>query len=137
MVSLWIHPSGRHRGRHDGKKGCKRGVRKGLDHRRIGAKSAGSDDIFRQVGGSGDSIRNALDGMARSLRSNPGIAGLIEQLGVKVTGRDTSDVMMDLVSNLKQMPFYMAKQYASMFGIDEDTLFQMMDGLDKIRSLIL
>ena len=74
MVSLWTHPTGRYRGRHDGEKGCKGGVRKGLDHRRIGAKSAGSDDIFRQVGGSVSLIVRGQAVTADSGADNPRLA---------------------------------------------------------------
>lgn len=86
-----------------------------------------------QVGISADKMRGSLEGMARSIRSNPGLAGLLNSLGVKVTGRDKADVMMDLVTQLKKMPFAVAEKYANMFGIDSDTLFMMEEGLDKMK----
>lgn len=87
----------------------------------------------KQIGISGDAIKGSLESMARSIRSNPGLLGLLNSLGVKVEGRDKADVLMDLVAQLKKMPFYVAERYAALFGIDADTLFMMQQGLDKMR----
>lgn len=86
-----------------------------------------------QVGISADRMRGSLEGMARAIRSNPGLTGLLNSLGVKVTGRDKADVMVDLVTQLKKMPFAVAERYANMFGIDSDTLFMLQEGLDKMK----
>lgn len=86
-----------------------------------------------KVGVSGDRMRGALESMARNLRANPGLTGLLNSLGVKVEGRDKSDVLTDLVGQLKKMPFYVAEQYANLFGIDPDTLFMLQDGLDLMK----
>lgn len=87
----------------------------------------------KQIGIQGGTMRAALEGMARALRSNPGLQGLLEGLGVRVEGRDKSDVMTDLVKQLKGMPFYVAQQYASMFGIDPDTLFMLQEGVEELE----
>lgn len=87
----------------------------------------------RRVGVSGDRMRGALESMARNMRANPGLQGLLNSLGVKVTGRDKSDVLVDLVTQLKKMPFYVAEKYANLFGIDPDTLFMLQDGLDELK----
>lgn len=86
-----------------------------------------------KVGVSGERMRGALESMARNLRANPGLTGLLNSLGVKVEGRDKSDVLTDLVGQLKKMPFYVAEQYANLFGIDPDTLFMLQDGLDLMK----
>jgi hypothetical protein len=88
---------------------------------------------FKQVGGQSGAITSAMEGMARALRASPGLTGLLEQLGVPVRGRDKADVMMDLVKSLKSMPFYVAQQYAGLFGIDPDTLHLLTQGLDKME----
>ena len=85
------------------------------------------------IGISADHMKASLEGMARAMRSNPGLQGLLNSLGVKVEGRDKADVLMDLVTQLKKMPFAVATQYAQMFGIDADTLFLMEEGLDKMK----
>lgn len=86
-----------------------------------------------RVGVSGDSIRQSLEAMSRNMRANPGLQGLLESLGVRVTGRDKADVLTDLVSQLNKMPFYVAQQYASLFGIDPDQLFMLQQGLEEFR----
>ncbi len=87
-----------------------------------------------KIGVSGDKIRGSLEAMARNIRSNPGLTGLLNSLGVKVEGRDKSDVLMDLVSQLKKMPSYVAERYANLFGIDPDTLFMLKEGLDEMKA---
>ena len=86
----------------------------------------------KQVGIEGEAMGSAIHGVAQALRLNPGLKGMLEAMGVKVTGRDVSDVMLDLVGATKQMPEYVGAQYASMFGIDADTYHQMRDHLDEL-----
>lgn len=87
----------------------------------------------KNIGISGDAMRSSIEGMARAMRANPGLKGLLNSLGVKVEGRDKSDVMMDMVAALKRFPPHVANQYAALFGIDADTLFLMQDGLEKMK----
>lgn len=87
-----------------------------------------------KVGVEGGKITASLEAMGRAMRANPGLKPLLESLGVKVEGRDRSDVMLDLVTNLKSMPSYVGQQYAQMFGIDPDTLFQLTEGLDAMKA---
>ena len=42
------------------------------------------------------------DTMSRALRTNPGLQALLHDLGVKVEGRDRSDVLVDMVKQLKE-----------------------------------
>ena len=86
-----------------------------------------------RIGIGGDKMVAAIEGMSRAMRLNPGLRGLIESLGVNVEGRDPSDVMVDLVGQLKQMPSYVGAQYAGLFGIDPDTLLMMEQGIDKLK----
>lgn len=86
-----------------------------------------------RIGIGGDRMVAAIEGMSRAMRLNPGLRGLVESLGVKVEGRDPSDVMVDLVGQLKQMPFYVGSQFAGLFGIDPDTLLQLEQGVDKLK----
>lgn len=87
----------------------------------------------KQIGITGDAMGNAIHGMAQAMRLNPGLQGLIESFGIKVTGRDTSDVMLDFVGALKNMPEFTAAKYASMFGLDPDTYHQMANHLDELK----
>jgi hypothetical protein len=89
----------------------------------FGGKQAGIANITDQV-----------QALARSIRANPGLVGLLHSLGVKVEGRDMSDVAKDLVAQLSKMPFYIAQRYAAMFGIDPDTLKLWIDGQKDIEA---
>lgn len=87
----------------------------------------------KQIGISGDTMAQSIQGMAQAMRLNPGLQGLIESFGVKVSGRDMSDVMIDFVAALKDMPEFAAVQYAGMFGIDPDTYHQMINHMDELK----
>ncbi len=86
----------------------------------------------KQIGIDGATMESAIHGMAQAMRLNPGLQGLVESFGVKVTGRDTSDVMVDFVKALKQMPEFAAAKYAAMFGMDPDTYHQMINHMDEL-----
>lgn len=86
----------------------------------------------KQFGISGDSMAGAIKGMAQAMRLNPGLQGLVESFGVRVTGRDKADVMMDFVKAIKQMPEFVGQQYAAMFGMDADTFHQVREHFDEI-----
>ena len=87
----------------------------------------------KNVGVEGDTMRVALEGLARSMRLNPGLQGLLESLGVKVQGRDRADVLVDMLAVLKQMPFYVGSQYANLFGLDPDTYLLLTQSLDRLK----
>lgn len=81
----------------------------------------------------GADLEGATKAMAQAVRLNPGLQGLIESFGIKVTGRDISDVMLDFVAATKKMPEFVGAQYAGMFGIDPDTYHQMIIHLDELN----
>lgn len=92
----------------------------------------------RAVGVDGAAMVQSLEGMARAMRLNPGLQGLLETLGIPVRGRDKADVMVDMLKALKAMPFEIGAQYAQMFGLDPDSfllLTQQLDLLEKQRDL--
>lgn len=105
--------------------------------RRIGT-TAGNLQALKygasQIGISGEHMQGALEGIARNLRSNPGLAGLIQSFGIKVQGRDMADVAMDLVRTLNRMPPYIAERYGNLFGIDADTLFMLRQGMAEMEA---
>lgn len=86
----------------------------------------------KQFGISGDEMASSIKGMAAAMRANPGLQGLVESFGVKVTGRHTSDVMMDFMKAVKQMPEAVGMQYAAQFGMDADTYHMMITHFDGI-----
>lgn len=87
----------------------------------------------RNIGLEAGKGANALKNMTASIRSNPGLIGFLNSLGVKVEGRDKADVLTDLVAALKKFPFYTAQRMAGLFGIDPETLFNLEQGLDKMK----
>ncbi len=93
------------------------------------------DYAFRQIGGSAGGMTQAITNMATAMRSNPGLQGLLNSLGVATIGRDKADVMADLVTQLKKMPIFVAEKYANLFGIDGATLYTLLQGLDAYKQL--
>lgn len=91
------------------------------------------DYAWRQLGGAGGQMQQTIEGMASALRQNPGLVALLENLGIKVQGRDRVEVMTDFIRTLKGMPPYIAAQYAKMFGVDEPTLRMLTQNLDTFE----
>lgn len=90
----------------------------------------------RNVGLAGGEMTQGLKSMAQALRSNPGLVGLLDKLGVPVKGRTMDRVMLDFVRATKSMPPFIAQQYAEMFGISPEMLFNMQQGLDKMEAAV-
>ncbi len=86
----------------------------------------------KQVGISAESMGSAIHSMAQAFRLNPGMKGLVESFGIKVEGRDVSDVMTDYVRALNQMPEFQATQFAGMFGMDPDTYHMMREHMGEL-----
>jgi len=122
-------------------------VASGLDNlywasQRTGATVAGIQAIgyaVSQTGGKADAARSSLEGLAAFVRNNPGAEGFLNRLGVQT--RDASGNMRDMASiftgvgqQLSNMPYYRARQYASMLGIDENTLMAMRRGLSQFTA---
>ncbi|UXP23166.1 lytic transglycosylase domain-containing protein [Enterobacter sp. 155105] len=88
-----------------------------------------------QTGASAESAMSSLEGLAGFMRSNPGAEGFLNRLGVQtrdVSGkmRDTAAIFTGVGQKLNNMPYYRAKQYAQMLGIDENTLMAMRRGMN-------
>lgn len=98
--------------------------------------SVGNLQTFRfaaeQIGVSADDAQAAVEGMARALRLQPGLFGLLQELSIN-PNQEGVKLLMDLVDRLRRMPFFQAAQYAQMFGIDERTLFMMEKGFEQIK----
>lgn len=88
-----------------------------------------------QTGASAESAMSSLEGLASFMRSNPGAEGFLNRLGVQTRDasgkmRDTASIFTGVGQKLNSMPFYRAKQYAQMLGIDENTLMAMRRGMN-------
>lgn len=87
----------------------------------------------RDFGASAGELRGSLEGIARFLRDNPGGEGFLKSLGVETRDiqgniKDTADLLTGLGQRLRNMPWYQARQYASVLGIDENTLRAIING---------
>lgn len=88
-----------------------------------------------QTGASAESAMSSLEGLAGFMRSNPGAEGFLNRLGVQTRDasgkmRDTASIFTGIGQKLNNMPYYRAKQYAQMLGIDENTLMAMRRGMN-------
>ena len=79
----------------------------------------------QQVGVSAEAATAALEKMARAVQLQPGLGGLLANLGVDPNQKDKTEQMLQLVERLGKMPAYIGSQYAGMLGIDDRT-FQML-----------
>lgn len=87
----------------------------------------------RDLGASAAEARGSLESMARFLRENPGGESFLKGIGVQTRDangelRDTADLMVGLGNRLRSMPWYQAKQYAGILGIDDNTLRAIVSG---------
>lgn len=92
-----------------------------------------------QTGASAESAMSSLEGLAGFIRSNPGAEGFLNRLGVQTRDasgkmRDTAAIFTGVGQKLNNMPYYRAKQYAQMLGIDENTLMAMRRGMGQLSS---
>ncbi|EEN9963909.1 transglycosylase SLT domain-containing protein [Salmonella enterica subsp. enterica] len=88
-----------------------------------------------QTGASAESAMSSLEGLAGFMRNNPGAEGFLNRLGVQTRDasgkmRDTAAIFTGVGQKLNNMPYYRAKQYTQMLGIDENTLMAMRRGMN-------
>lgn len=103
---------------------------------RVGASATSikaAEYAARDLGASASEARGSLESMARFLRENPGGEAFLKGIGVQtrdVNGnlRDTADLMVGLGTKLRSMPWYQAKQYAGILGVDDNTLRAIISG---------
>ena len=91
-----------------------------------------------QVGSTGKAGLQAMENVAEFLRSNPGGQGLFQAWGIQlkyVNGQAqvTSQTMDQLAAVFRKMPYYQAKQYAGMLGIDPSALQAMLRGTEEAQ----
>jgi hypothetical protein len=81
----------------------------------------------KTIGVSSDQARGAVEGLSRAMRSNPGVEGLLNQLGVRTKGKQGTEILDELLQKLQKMPFYIAQQYAALAGLgDSDALLMLL-----------
>jgi hypothetical protein len=97
------------------------------------------DYATKQFGISQEETNSTIENLGVKLRLMPQLKGLMEhQFGVKVTGRDTTDVLNDFIKKTKGMiksgiiTEQQGAMYANLFGIDEKTYLRYLDHIDGI-----
>ncbi|HDR2590576.1 TPA: transglycosylase SLT domain-containing protein [Enterobacter ludwigii] len=119
-------------------------IASGLDQlyqvsQRTGASAEGIQKLsyaISQAGGSASAAKASLEGMAAFMRNNPGAEGFMNRLGIQTRDakgnmRDMATIFTSVGQKLSSMPFYRARQYAQMLGIDDNTLMAMRRGLGQ------
>jgi len=79
---------------------------------------------FSRIGLTSEQATQAVESFASALRNNPGLQAFLKN-GFGIEGGDNAEKMIELVQKLSRLPFYQGKQYANMFGIDEQTFIQL------------
>lgn len=107
--------------------------------RRTGAGAAELKELgfaAEQIGVSAEQARGAVEALAASRRTNPGLNGILGGMGIDPRQTDNAKVLLELVGKLRQMPYYQATQIAGMFGINEQTLVMMEQGLPQMQKYL-
>ena len=86
----------------------------------------------KQFGISSNTMASSIHGVADALAHNPGLKGYIESFGVKVQGRDISDVMMDMVKATEKYPVFQGLQIMQQLGMDADTYRLLRENIDGV-----
>ena len=86
-----------------------------------------------QMGGNAEAAKKSVENLAHFIRTVPGAQGMINQfLGrdAKAELGDTVKLMQDLGAKFRGMPYPQAYIHAQLFGIDEDTLRALIQGVE-------
>jgi hypothetical protein len=74
----------------------------------------------RQVGVSAEAARGSTEAFYATLRTNPGMQGLLSNLGVNAAG-GPADLVGQLKKKFGESGYFVANRFAQMFGIDEQS----------------
>ena len=91
-----------------------------------------------QVGVSGDAMQGFVETLKRSTRLNPGMMGLVDNLtGLKEEGKDTTLVVLDLLTALKKQPEFVGAKWAEqLLGMDPDSYHLLINHLDEVKAKV-
>ena len=87
----------------------------------------------KQIGLSAEDARGALEAMAEALRTSPGVAGLLKSMNIN-PNEEGVQRLIDLVTQLKKLPYPVAAAFAKNFGIPEATFNQLYHHLDELKA---
>jgi len=90
-----------------------------------------------QVGVSGTAMTKAIIAMNQAIRAtggaNGGMAGFLQSLGIKTTGRKTDDIFLDFLDAAAKYSPEVQNAWAQMFGIDPQTMQLLVEGRSQLR----
>ncbi len=89
-----------------------------------------------QIGVSAEAAQASIEGLAAARRTNPGLDGLLGSMGINPRETDNAKVMVELLTKLHSMPYFVGAQMAGMFGIDEGTFNMLEKGLPQMQAFI-
>ena len=91
----------------------------------------------KQAGVSSESMAASVQNFARAIRTNPGITGFLKSIGVKVEGRDMSDVLLDTVDAVNNMKIPQGAKEGliqSYFGMSGDDFFLLSKRIAETKT---
>ncbi|MFG1302180.1 M15 family metallopeptidase [Xanthobacter sp. V3C-3] len=91
---------------------------------------------FGQIGSSGNEAQSALEGLAKAMRTNPGIGKWLNSQGIATEGRKTEEVLGDIFEQFKKKPYYIGAQFAQLAGISEDTFNKASQQWDQVKKFV-
>lgn len=91
---------------------------------------------FSQIGSSGGEAQSALEGLAKAMRTNPGIAKWLNAQGIATEGRKTEEVLNDVFEQFKKKPYWVGAQFAQLAGISEDTFNAASKQWDQVQKFV-
>lgn len=88
----------------------------------------------RQIGLTSDQARQSVEGFAASIRTNPGLAGLLRGMGVDPSDAKNaqSQFVKALHNRFGERGYFAAQQMAQLFGMDEITFRQMYTNIERL-----
>lgn len=89
-----------------------------------------------QVGVSAEQARAAVEGLAATRRTSPGVNGLLGSFGIDPRQTDNAKVLVQLITRLHSMPEFQGVQVAKMFGIDQATFLQLNRNLPEMQKAL-
>lgn len=88
---------------------------------------------FKQIGLSAGDAHAAIESMAATLRTNPGMRGYLDSIiGKDSSSMDQAEAMITLMQKLSSLPHYQGAAIAGQFGMDERTFMMVKQGMPEL-----
>lgn len=106
---------------------------------RSGASIAGlkaNEYGWRQVGLSAGQARSTIESVAQTIRTNPGLRGLMQSFGIDPNNaeRAATQFVETLKRRFGERGYFVAAQFAQMYGIDETAFRTLWINIDRLKA---